>query len=369
MVDSARRKFLATTPVVLGAAALTSGCSTPSDAQIYEDVAARTWGAGPWIDAKGAALSLELVRCATLAPSSHNTQCWRFAIEGPLITVLPDLRRRCPAVDPDDHHLFVSLGCAAENLVQAAWAHGMRPETEFDAGKQAIRVTLTPAKAHVSALYAAMTLRQSTRGDYDPKPLSNDELGLLERAAHADGVRTLLLTARTDVERVLDHVVQANTLQMGDVAFVKELEHWIRFNGRQAVRTQDGLYSAATGNPTVPTWLGEWAFGWFYTPQSENDKIVRQMRSSAGIAIFAGQSADKPHWVEVGRCYERFALQAAALGIRTALMNQPVEVAAVRPQFAAAFGLEGLRPDLVVRFGRGTALPRSLRRSVQAVLV
>jgi hypothetical protein len=27
--------------------------------------------------------------------------------------ILPDLSRRCPAVDPDDHHLFVSLGCAA----------------------------------------------------------------------------------------------------------------------------------------------------------------------------------------------------------------------------------------------------------------
>jgi len=46
-------------------------------------------------------------------PSSHNTQCWKFSAPGP--------SRSCPtspalsAVDPDDHHLFVSLGCAAEN--------------------------------------------------------------------------------------------------------------------------------------------------------------------------------------------------------------------------------------------------------------
>lgn len=51
------------------------------------------------------------------------------------------------------------------------------------------------------------------------------------------------------------------------------------------------------------------------------------------------------------------------------MLNQPVEVAAVRPQFATSLGLGTLRPDLVVRFGRGVKLPPSLRRSVQAVLV
>ena len=69
------------------------------------------------------------------------------------------------------------------------------------------------------------------------------------------------------------------------------------------------------------------------------------------------------------RSYERFALQATALGIRNAFMNQPVEVPSVRPRFAAAMGLAGRRPDLVVRFGRGPTLPPSLRRPVQAVLI
>ena len=71
----------------------------------------------------------------------------------------------------------------------------------------------------------------------------------------------------------------------------------------------------------------------------------------------------------MGRCYERFALQATALGVRNAFLNQPVEVTASRPQFAASLGLGGQRPDLVVRFGRGPRLPASLRRPVQAVLV
>ena len=75
------------------------------------------------------------------------------------------------------------------------------------------------------------------------------------------------------------------------------------------------------------------------------------------------------HWIEVGRCYERFALRATERGIRNAFLNQPVEVAPLRAQFAAWLNIGNRRPDLVVRFGRGPVMPRSMRRPVANVLV
>lgn len=366
-----RRQFTVSAPWLAASPLALSSCSREPAADRYEAVAERTWQMGAVTDAGAGALSRELVRCATLAPSSHNTQCWKFApaADGRSITLLPDLARRCPAVDPDDHHVFVSLGCATENLVQAALAHGLKGEAQFDAAGDAVRVRLEPTRAQTTPLFTAIAQRQCTRGDYDGQPVSPEELAQLRRAGSSGRVRLLLLTERSAMEQVLEHVVQGNTAQMADAAFVKELKAWIRFNGAEAVRTRDGLYSAASGNPNIPTWVGDLAFRWVFTPKGENDKYARQLRSSAGIAVFVGQAADKAHWVEVGRCYERFALQATALGIRNAFLNQPVEVAALRAPFAAALGLTGQRPDLVVRFGRGPALPRSLRRPVDAVLV
>jgi hypothetical protein len=369
MVNLSRRQFVASAPIALGGVSLLSACSPESIPEGYEAVARRIRRASPLVGIDGEALSRELVRYATLAPSSHNTQCWKFTIASQAITIRPDPLRRCPAVDPDEHHVFVSLGCATENLVHAALAHGLMAEAGFDALRESIRLELRPTRAEVSPLFNAIPVRQCTRGDYDSMPLSTAELGLLERAGTSDTVRILLITERPAVERALDYVVQANSAQMADGPFVKELESWIRFNGPAAVRAGDGLYTGCTGNPKIPTWLGDLAFGWFYKPKSENDKYVRQIRSSAGIAVFVGVSADKANWVEVGRCYERFALQATALGIRNALLNQPVEVRSVRPKFAAALGLTGQRPDMVVRFGRGPTMPPSLRRPVQAVLV
>lgn len=83
---------------------------------------------------------VKLVRYATLAASSHNTQPWRFAFEPGRIVIFPDLSRRCPAVDPDDRHLYASLGCAAENLVWAAQAAGQQSRVSYDASKSSIQV-------------------------------------------------------------------------------------------------------------------------------------------------------------------------------------------------------------------------------------
>ncbi len=336
----------------------------------YDAAVQDTWRHSKGEAGEKPALLRELVRYATLAPSSHNTQCWKFRIEEAAISILPDLARRCPAVDPDDHHLFVSLGCAAENLIQAALAHGLMGHANFDAaGGNALRISLESTRAVASSLFQAIPERQTTRGEYDRKPLSRQELELLEKAGSGNGVRLIILTEPAVMENVLEYVVQGNTTQMNDPAFVEELKHWIRFNGDEAVRMGDGLYAASSGNPSLPPWLGRRLFDLFFTPKSENDKYAKQVRSSAGIAVFVADQANPTAWLEVGRSCQRFALQSAALGIRNAFLNQPVEVATLRPQFASFLGIGERRPDLVVRFGRGPKLPASLRRPVEDVLV
>ena len=338
---------------VAGVAPL-AGCSSQ---QAYEEAVNATWQLPQELPAEAAAVRRELGRCATLAPSSHNTQCWKFRIGDNSIDILADLSRRCPVVDPDDHHLHVSLGCAAENLVQAAPRHGLRAEASVDAAA-GIRVALEAGPTSTSPLYAAIPRRQSTRGDYDGRPLATDELRLLEAAGRGRGAQVMLLTEKPAIEQVLDLVMAGNIAQLQDQAFVEELKAWIRFSGYEALRRGDGLYAASSGNPTAPRWLGSRLFDLFVTADGENDKYRRQVRSSAGIAVFFSDVDDPAHWLEVGRCVERFALQATALDIRHAY-----------PQLAALLGIGARRPDIVVRFGRGPRLPASLRRPLPAVLV
>jgi hypothetical protein len=316
--------------------------------------------------AEPVAILRELVRCATLAPNGHNTQPWNFALAPGGISIRPDFSRRTPVVDPDDHHVWVSLGCAAENMVVAAAALGRHADVHYHPHE--IRVTLEAGRPVPSPLVDAIFQRQCTRAEYDGRPLASDVLEELEHAADRSGVSMLLLTERAKIESVTEYVTQANSAQMRDPAFVSELKHWIRFDDSQAVSTADGLSARASGNPALPSWLGEPLFSLFFREKSENDRYAKQLRSSAAVAVFAGALSGPANWFEVGRAYESFALKATALGVRTAFVNQPIEVPAVRLPFAQWLGIGSQRPDLVVRLGRGPQRPYSLRRPVAAVI-
>jgi hypothetical protein len=179
----------------------------------------------------------------------------------------------------------------------------------------------------------------------------------------------MLLTTNKEKEQVAEYVTAGNTAQFGDPRWAEELKAWVRFNARDAIRSGDGLYGPVMGSPDVPRWLGKLFMRLAFSAKRQNRKDITHIRSSSAIAVFFSDLDDKLHWIEAGRCYERFALQAAALDLRSAFINQAVEVPALRSQFASFLGIGNRRPDLVVRIGRGPEMPRSLRRGVNQVLV
>ncbi len=85
--------------------------------------------------------------------------------------------------------------------------------------------------------------------------------------------------------------------------------------------------------------------------------------------MFVATRNDKAAWVEAGRAYERFALQATALDTRNAFINQPIEVPSVRVPFESWLKLSGEHAPLLVRFGHGPRAPSSPRRPVDDVIM
>lgn len=321
-----------------------------------------------WPPADGVLDLRTLVRLGTLAPSSHNTQPWLLRIGHDLIEIAPDPTRRCPVVDPDDAHLFKSLGCAAETIVQAAAAAGHATDIAVDCGST-ITLRFRRAEGLDGALAAAIPLRQCTRRPFDGQPIAPDDCAALAEAGSGDGVRTVLIADPAARATIGELVAEGNRVQLTDPAFRAELFRWVRCTAAEAIATGDGLSSYAAGQPALPRWLVRLLLPVAMTASAQVARDRAHLATTPLLAALVATADDIRAWIEIGRCYQRLALRATLAGIRHAHINQPVEVRALRPRLHDALGLASREHALLLlRLGRGAAAPFSLRRKLSAVL-
>ncbi|NOH02836.1 MAG: twin-arginine translocation signal domain-containing protein [Chloroflexi bacterium] len=333
----------------------------------YEGQVAQTWklfGKETTVSAQ----KLELVRYATLAANGHNTQPWKFAVQENAIEIHPDTSRELKIVDPDHRELWISLGCALENLLVAARASGFAAEVTYPDSAEFIRVALTPDSPQSDPLFDAIPLRQNTRSEYDGQLIKTADFDQVQTLPLEPGVSTHFITGPGGLETVLEYVNQGNLSQYADPAFMDELIYWLRFNKKEAMSSMDGLFSKCSGNPEVPRWLGQMFVG-STKPQQQADIDAKKLRSSPAAVVIALESDDKTAWVRAGQVYERLALKTTSLNIKSAFLNQPIEVKDIRSQFQSALGLGASMPQLLVRLGYAQAMPKSLRRPVEQVLI
>lgn len=184
---------------------------------------------------------------ANRAPSTHNTQPARFALdEEGRILVLADLSRRLAIGDPTNRDMGLSCGAALEGLVMALAGHGLGATIEdfwpedvsWRSGyRLAARIT-TGGNATPSPLAAWTEKRFTWRGAFLPAP--PEALAKLEDwAEQTDGVTfshgkdaLAFIAALND---------EASLTVMRERPFRDELVHWMRLSPRHPAYVHDGL--------------------------------------------------------------------------------------------------------------------------------
>ncbi len=134
----------------------------------------------------------QMVSYAIMAQSGHNTQPWLFHLSSNTIEIHPDLSRSLPVVDENHCELYISLGCAAENLIIAAGTMGY--ETRFSVlsghGKDPfIRIELWKGEAEMSHLFEQIEKRQTNRSVYKYTTIASDTLNVLKVMGNDPTVR------------------------------------------------------------------------------------------------------------------------------------------------------------------------------------
>lgn len=314
-----------------------------------------------------------LVECAVKAPSGHNTQPWKFENIQDGIRIHPDFSRALPVVDSDNHALFISLGCAIENLLIAAASKAYVSEVIYpDSPNGAITLKLNKNVSNNQIkddLLDFIELRQVNRSKYTNQAVSESYLEELKNSFRIEGVSVILLNGKEYFEKLIPLIIEGNNLQFENKRFVNELTSWFRYSKSEAEKTKDGLWTASMGLPNMGRLVGNFVMKNFVSAKSEGKRITEILQHTAGIAIFISERNDVNSWINVGRAFQRFGLHATKLDICHAHLNMPCEELSVRQKLAKVLSLENKHPLLLIRYGYAKKMPYSYRRNLKEVII
>lgn len=313
----------------------------------------------------------KLVEFATKAPSGHNTQPWLFKVLNTAIEIHPDFSKALPVVDADHRELYVSLGCAAENLCVAASEFGFKSTVKIKKDKHTyIQIQLKKEQIFKNVLFGEISKRQTNRSIYQNRIVTDEKLSVLQNLPVYEGIHIRYFSNGShEFEILTEFILQGNTIQMNDSAFKDELLHWIRFNKFQTGKEQNGLTNTVMGIPSVPAFIGKPIVKSFFKPEKQNKTDLAKIHSSSHLALFTIEKNNPESWIQLGRVHERFLLEISHLGISASYLNQPCEVRSVATAMQEKLKLKNEHPVILVRLGYASPMPFSPRRSPEKVII
>ncbi|MCD8072358.1 MAG: hypothetical protein LUE10_04145 [Alistipes sp.] len=160
-----------------------------------------------------------IVQQAVKAPSGHNTQPWLFKITDSGIDIFPDFDRSLPVVDPDNRELFISLGCALENLCLAAQSRGYTPDVEIsEAGAISVRLAFAAGTGGSdNPLAAEISKRQTNRSLFNGRSIPVDTTALIGEFLHRENIPARLIpNGSPEFSTIRQFVERGNRIQMRD---------------------------------------------------------------------------------------------------------------------------------------------------------
>lgn len=313
---------------------------------------------------------MSILRCVIQAPSGHNTQPWKFRITEEGIAILPDFKRALSVGDGDHRELFISLGCAVENLFIAA-AHWGYETYLLECSDTGILMRLKPGTGKKEDnLFRQIEKRQTNHRVYKHCKISGSTLQSLQEIATASPVKLYFAEIGSPLaDQLTAWVMQGNVIQMNDADFKKELLSWMRFNARHVRLHGDGLSYKVFGNPALPQAIAKAIVRCFLKPGKQNKADKLRINSSSHLVLFTTRQNTLEEWVELGRSLQRFLLKATGLGVACAFVNQPCEVEGLAAEMRSSLPIHQEYPGLLLRIGYAETMPYSPRRKLETVLI
>lgn len=294
-----------------------------------------------------------LLRYSVLAPSSHNTQPWRFHLEGGTVDLFADRRRALPLADPQGRELVMSCGAALCNLLLAlhhfGWGSWVERLPHGEESDHLARVALwrpTQPAAIEHRLFWCIPRRHTCRVPFREAPLPAGAIAALQKAAAEEGAR-LVVVDEARREDLVSLIEEGDRILDADPALRRELADWMRTNFSHR---PDGLPGYSLGLGDLMSLLAPAVMRHFNLGEGHAEHDRELARTAPLLGVIETEGDRVKDWLQAGRALQRVLLTGVAMGMQASFLNQPVQVAELRPRLTRLLQLEG-HPQMVLRMG------------------
>ncbi|MCW3054444.1 MAG: nitroreductase family protein [Chthonomonadales bacterium] len=304
-----------------------------------------------------------LLRYAILAPSVYNTQPWIFSVDGDTIQVFIDTTRWVQSGDKDQRDLYLSVGCALENLLVAAYHFGYRCQVDYFPSPThpmlAATVRLATGEANISPgadpLFEAILHRSTDHHIFSAEPVPAHTIHQLTGCCTQMGVVLHTTTDRELLRHVDALTLQADAVKFADPAYRKVIAYCIK----QGVFDTDWLL----------TKLSQLAASHLRHSSNQVKEEFQILKGAPVLGILVSETDDLTTQLKVGQVFERIFLASVSLGLRVEPITHVLQVPETRAALAKLPLVHGLIPQILFRLGEAEAEPaHTPRRPAEEVL-
>ncbi len=315
---------------------------------------------------------LKMIAYGIEAPSGHNTQPWRFKVNENSIEVYPNFEKELPVVDQNHRELYISIGCAVENICIAASQFGYIAEPKIIQKNSLfyIEIKLKKDKVNKDPLFEQIHTRQTNRSVYKSKNINDENINSLKKIDICENVSIhFYKNGSEDFIKLSEYIYKGNEILFQNKEFKKELLDWMRFNKKEVEKNKDGLAYSCLGAPSFSTSLGKGIVKGFLKAKPQNKTEKKNLKSSSHLVLITTKESNPENWILAGRSLERFWLKCTELGIALAFSNQPCEVDIISNKIKEEMNINNNYPMVLMRIGYANSMPYSARKSIDEVII
>lgn len=272
-----------------------------------------------------------LLNYAILAPSTHNTQPWLFKIKDESCEIYKDNKLNLTYADPLGRDLYISIGCAIENLILASKYFKVYKDIKYYFQENLIAEVffqnlnqISQPDTELEKFLIGIKKRLNARGLFKNRPIPEKIINeIYNLNDYQELIQINVLTDKNKIEEVGKLIAQGLEIAYRNKNFRQEMAKWVN---NSLSKRKEGIPGYALKMPLIISFIFPLLIRFFNLGKRLGYLNYISVRSAPASVLISSKENSPLIWVKVGQIAERIMVYLANENIRSSTFVSAIEM-------------------------------------------